>query len=51
MTKKSPTEISYETNRRIRRDWGEIKPTTRIIPDKRNSKKIKEKEKERRAYE
>lgn len=32
------TLASYEANRKIRRDWGDIKPVTRIIPDKRNKK-------------
>lgn len=34
--KKPETPESYQINRKIRRGWGEIKPYTRIIPDKRN---------------
>lgn len=26
---------NYEVYRSIRKDWGEINPTTRVIPDKR----------------
>ena len=29
---------NYEVYRSIRKDWGEINPVTRIIPDKRNKK-------------
>lgn len=29
---------NYEVYRSIRKDWGEINPITRIIPDKRNKK-------------
>lgn len=28
----------YEVYRSIRKDWGEINPVTKIIPDKRNKK-------------
>lgn len=30
------TEITLRVNNSIRRDWGEICPVTRVIPDKRN---------------
>lgn len=41
--KKNDTPISYEVNRKIRRNWGEIKPITKIIPNKKKSPKIKHK--------
>ena len=37
MKKKTPAEL-YEVNRRIRKDWGSIKPYTRVIEDKRHKK-------------
>ena len=36
--KKTKPRNSYEVNRSIRRDWGEISPVTKIIPDKRKKK-------------
>lgn len=36
--KKTTPRNSYGVNRAIRRDWGEISPVTKIIPDKRNKK-------------
>lgn len=40
MSKKKGTKprTNYEVYRSIRKDWGEINPVTRIIPDKRNKK-------------
>lgn len=40
MSKKKKTQPrnSYEVNRSIRRDWGDINPVTKIIPDKRDKK-------------
>ena len=32
------TQVSYETNKRIRRDWGNVRPFTRIEQDKRKKK-------------
>lgn len=29
------TQKTYETNRKIRGDWGAINPVTKVIPDKR----------------
>ena len=48
MSKKKKTKPcnSYEVNRSIRRDWGNISPVTKIIPDKR-----KKKEKHRKGWE
>ena len=38
--KKSKIEprSNYEIYRSIRKDWGEINPVTKVIPDKRNKK-------------
>lgn len=38
--------ISYEANRKIRRDWNGIKPATKIIQSKKKNPKIKHKGKE-----
>lgn len=43
MSKNKPENTSYEVNRKIRRDWGEIKPYTRIIPNKKKNSKDKHK--------
>lgn len=44
-------ESSYEANRKIRKDWGEISPVTRIIPNKKHDKVKKELRKEMMDYE
>lgn len=44
--KKQESNPSYEINKKIRRDWGDIKPYTRIIPNKKKNPKIKHKGKE-----
>lgn len=44
--KKQESNPSYEINKKIRRDWGDIKPYTRIIPNKKKNPKIKYKGKE-----
>lgn len=38
--KKSKTQprSNYEIYRAMRKDWGEINPVTKVIPDKRNKK-------------
>lgn len=36
--KKVQPRDSYEVNKSIRRDWGNISPVTKVIPDKRNKK-------------
>jgi hypothetical protein len=41
--KKKVENTSYEVNRKIRRDWGEISPVTRIIPNKKKNQKVKHK--------
>ena len=43
MAKKIPENPSYEANRKIRRDWGEINPVSRIIPNKNKNQKEKHK--------
>lgn len=45
------TAATLETLQSMRGNWGDIKPVTRVIPDKRNAKLKNEKEKERRNYE
>ncbi len=44
--KKTKPRNSYEVNKSIRKDWGNISPVTKIIPDKR-----KKKEKHRKGWE
>lgn len=34
---------SYEANRKIRKDWGDIKPITRVIPNKKKNQCVKHK--------
>lgn len=41
--KKKTENISYEVNRKTRRDWGDISPTTKIIPNKKKNQKVKHK--------
>ena len=38
--KKSKTQprSNYEIYRTMRKDWGEVNPVTKVIPDKRNKK-------------
>ena len=40
MSKKKDTKprTNYEVYRSIRKDWGELNPATRVVPDKRNKK-------------
>lgn len=40
------SQASYEANKKIRKDWGDIKPYTRIIPNKKKNQKIKHKKRE-----
>lgn len=35
---------SYEANRKIRKDWGDIKPITRVIPNKKKNLRVKHKD-------
>lgn len=44
-TSKTATELSWEADRKMRKGWGDICPTTQVIPNKKNPK-IKHKEKE-----
>lgn len=32
---------SYEANHKIRKDWGDIKPVTRVIPNKKKNPRVK----------
>ena len=41
--KKTQSRNSYEVNRSIRRNWGEISPVTRVIPNKKKNQKVKHK--------
>jgi len=41
-----PAVSTYEVERKTRRDWGEINPVTKIIPNKKKNQKIKHKRKE-----
>ena len=34
----------YEANRKIRKDWGDIKPITRVIPNKKKNLRVKHKD-------
>ena len=43
---KNKPRTSYEINRGIRRDWGEISPVTRVIPNKKKNQKVKHKGRE-----
>lgn len=40
------SQASYEANKKIRKNWGDIKPYTRIIPNKKKNQKIKHKKQE-----
>ena len=47
MSKKKKNGTStYDVVSKMRRDWGEIKPITRVIPDKKKRPKIKHKGRE-----
>ena len=48
MTKNSETatELSWEADRKTRKDWGAIRPITRVIPNKKKNPKVKHKGKE-----
>jgi len=47
---KTKAPKSYEVNKRIRRDWGEIRPVTKIIPDKRRVKRDRIDRREKENY-
>lgn len=42
--KKLPS--TYETLKKIRNDWGNVSPVTKVIPNKKKNPKIKHKGKE-----
>ena len=41
--KKTAGEATWEVARKIRGDWGNISPVTKIIPNKKKSPKVKHK--------
>lgn len=41
--KKTVGEATWEIARKIRGDWGDISPVTKIIPNKKKTSKIKHK--------
>lgn len=41
-----PAVSTYEVERKVRRDFGNINPVTKIIPNKKKNQKIKHKRKE-----
>lgn len=43
---KTPAERSWEADRKTRKNWGEVRPTTKIIPNKKKNPKVKHKGKE-----
>ena len=46
------TKLSYEANKKIRKDWGNVKPYTRIeIPKKKQKKEKYKKDWRREDYE
>ena len=46
MSKKKETNPTYQVIRKIRGDWGEISPVTKVIPNKKKNQKAKHKGKE-----
>lgn len=49
--KKKETNPSYEAFRKIRGDWGNVNPVTKVIPNKKKNQKIKHKKKEQEYEE
>ena len=50
-TMKGNTEATYETVKKMRGDWGNVKPYTRVELSKKKQKKEKHKKDWRRDYE
>lgn len=46
MSKKKEENMTYETIRKMRGDWGNVNPVTKIIPNKKKNPKIKHKNKQ-----
>ena len=46
MSKKKEENATYETIRKMRGDWGNVNPVTKIIPNKKKSPKVKHKNKQ-----
>ena len=47
----SNSNEAYRINKKIRKDWGNISPITRVIPNKKKNPKIKHKNKIKEEYE
>ena len=45
-TSKTVAELSWEADCKTRKGWGDIRPTTQVIPNKKKNPKIKYKGKE-----
>lgn len=43
MSKKKETNTTYEVVRKIRGDWGNVNPVTKVIPNKKKNPKTKHK--------
>lgn len=46
MSKKQAINSTYEVVRKIRGDWGNINPVTKVIPNKKKNQKVKHKGKD-----
>ena len=46
MNYKEKLPSTYETLKKIRNDWGNVNPVTKVIPNKKKNPKIKHKSKE-----
>ena len=46
MSKKKETTPQYQVLRKMRGDWGEVKPVTKVIPNKKKNPKVKHKGRE-----
>ena len=49
--KQEDVNSTYHIVKKIRGDWGEVNPITKIIPNKKKNPKIKHKRKEEEDYE
>lgn len=46
MSKQKETNTTYEVVRKMRGDWGNVNPVTKVIPNKKKNPKTKHKGKE-----
>ena len=46
MSKQKETNTTYKVVRKIRGDWGNVNPVTKVIPNKKKNPKVKHKGKE-----